>query len=101
MPRPDKTAKQVGDAEAMLRQLGPRAGMSKEEEYNAKYPAVACRLDRATADELQAIATANGVRLGVVVAEALVDFCRRYAAGEVTLGFDDEQTTRRVLRVRS
>jgi len=88
------------DAQAVLAGLGERATIKrKRNEYDAAFPAVACRLPKATADELRTVATTHGLELGQMVAMALSDFLRRYNAGEVRFEAVETPTMRREVRI--
>jgi len=76
-----------------------KADGSARARYDAAWPAVSCRLPRATEEELQAIADAHGIKLGVLAALALADFLTRYQAGKVTLTVKDVPAVRKVAEI--
>lgn len=94
----------AADAQAVLakRQAETAAAATvkrRRSRYDEERPAVACRVSRAMADELQAIATDNGLELGQLVAAALDDFLSRYKAGQVHIEAIEVPTTRRGARI--
>lgn len=89
------------DAQEVLAGRPTATARRKRSEYDAAFPAVACRLPKATADELKAIADATGFTLGELVAAALTDFGERYKRGDVTITAKERPTVRRVAGVAS